>query len=163
MKNWILKTFFKKELAEAKRQGSLDAFHKAVEDLKETNVYNTDEKAKEMSEQKLNELLSPVDLRKIVSLDKQKGIIFIGGEKAEDGRLANLKSEAEFLLNSDLWTLLCETPKELASRAMFVTGETLADMQKGKSILYMLSTQRNILETLKGYIVKKPEKGPGTP
>lgn len=163
MKNWILKTFFVKDLEEAKRQGSLDAFHKAVEDLKETNVYETDVMATEMAEKKLNDLLSPVDLRKIVTLDKTRGIVFIGGEKADDGRLSNLKSEAEFLLKSDIWGLLCETPKELASRAMFVNGETLADLQKGKSILYMLSTQKNILETLKGYIQKKPSTGAGGP
>ena len=163
MKNWIFKTFFKKEFEEAKRAGSLDAFHKAVDDLKETNVYETDVMATEIAEKKLNDMLSPVDLRKIVTLDKQRGIVFIGGEKAEDGRLSNLKSEAEFLLKSDIWQLLCETPKELASRAMFVSGETLADLQKGKSILYMLSTQKNILTTLSGYIVKKPPVGPGTP
>lgn len=167
MKNWIFNKFFKKEIdtlkAEAKRQGSIDAFEKAVEDLKETNVYETDKLATEIAEKKLNDLLSPVDLRKIVTLDKQRGIVFIGGEKAEDGRLSNLKSEAEFLLNSDIWALLSETPKELASRAMFVSGETLADLQKGKSILYMLSTQKNIIETLKGYIQRTPPTGAGGP
>lgn len=104
---------------------------------------------------KLNDLLSPVDAHKIVTLDKTHGIIFIGGVKAEDGRLSNLKAEAEFFMQSDLWQLIYETPKELASRAMFINGETLSDLQKGKSMLYTLSTQKNILETFKGYIGKK--------
>ena len=163
MKNWILKTFFKKEMDKLFRDASIDAFSKAVADLEETSDFKVEERAKEMSEQKLNDMLSPVDLRKIVTLDKQRGIIFIGGEKVEDGRLSNLKAEAEFLMNSDIWTLLSETPKELASRSMFVNGETLADLQKGKSILYMLSTQRNIIETFKAYIAKKPPEGPPVP
>ena len=163
MKKWILKTFFKKDMDQLFKDASIDAFTKAVADLEETSDFKTEERAKELSERTLNDMLSPVDLRKIVALDKNKGILFIGGEKAEDGRLTNLRSEAEFLLKSELWQLLYETPKELASRAMFVQGETLADMQKGKSILYMLSTQKNILTILSGYIVKKPPTGPGTP
>lgn len=163
MKKWILKKFFKKEMDQLFKDASIDAFTKAVADLEETSDFKTEERAKEMSEQTLNDMLSPVDLRKIVAIDKTRGILFIGGEKAEDSRLSNLKSEAEFLLKSELWQLLCETPKELASRAMFIQGETLADLQKGKSILYMLSTQKNILTTLSGYIVKKPPAGPGTP
>lgn len=135
----------------AMREAEIQAFPKALEDLKETNVYDVDTKAEELSNKKLNDLLSNVDLTKIVSLDKSHGIIYIGGERTDASRLNNLRSEAEFLLNSDLWTLLSETPKELAQRQMFTNGETLADLQKGKSILYMLSTQKNILDILKMY------------
>ncbi len=90
-----------------------------------------------------------------MTIDKQKGIIYVGGERIDVARLANLKAEADFFLASDLWTLLYETPKELAQRAMFVNGESLVDMQKGKSMLYTLSTQKNILETFKSFIPKK--------
>ncbi len=155
IKVWFLNKYFKKNIENIFRAASIDAFEKARDDLKETNVYDVETRAKEIAEKKLNDLLSPTDLRKIVTLDKNKGIVFIGGEKADDGRLANLKAEAEFFLQSDLWQLLYETPKELASRSMFVNGETLADLQKGKSILYTLSTQNNIVQTFKGYIGKQ--------
>ncbi len=143
-----------KFVREAMREAEIKAFPKAHKDILDTMQDDLDKQAEELSKKKLNDLLSPVDLRMIVTMDKQRGIIFIGGEKVEDGRLANLKSEAEFLIKTDLWQLLYETPKELASRAMFVTGETIADMQKGKSILYTLSTQNNIVQTFKGYIGK---------
>ena len=130
------------------------AFKNARKDLEETMSDDIDKRAEELAKRKLSELLSPVDLRKIVTLDKEKGIVYIGGERAEAGRLSNLKAEAEFFLQSDLWTLLYENPKELASRTMFVSGETLADMQKGKSILYTLSTQKNIIDTFKSYVEK---------
>ncbi len=162
IKQWILNRkfvvdSFNVELQKAREEERIVAFKNARQDLEETNVYDVDTKAKELSTKQVNDLLSPTDLRKIVTLDKQRGIIFIGGEKAEEGRLANLKQEAEFFLQSDLWSLLYETPKELASRAMFVQGETLADLQKGKSILYTLSTQNNIVQTFKAYVNKTPQ------
>lgn len=156
---WILKRefvldSFEKYFETRKEAVYRQAFNDARKDLEETNVYATDEKAKELATKQVNDLLSPVDLRKIVTLDKNRGFIFIGGEKADDARLHNLKAEAELLLKTDLWQLLYETPKELASRSMFVNGETLADMQKGKSILYTLSTQNNIVQTFKAYVGK---------
>ncbi len=86
--------------------------------------------------------------------------VFIGGVKAEPMQLQNLKAEAEFLLNSSLWSILHETPKELAHRAMFVAGESLADMAKGRTVLYTLNTQKRILDMLMTYTSPTP---PSTP
>ncbi len=99
--------------------------------------------------------MTVIDPRKIVTIDKPRGIVYIGGTRVDNARLSNLKAEAEFFLASDLWALIYETPKELAQRAMFISGESLVDMQKGKSMLYTLSTQKNILDTFKSYIPKK--------
>lgn len=104
-------------------------------------------RSEELADKKLNDLLSVVDTKLIVSIDKPHGIIYIGGEKADPVRLANLKSEAEVLMNFDLWKILYETPKALAERAMFINGESIADLQKGKSMLFTLSTQQNIINT----------------
>lgn len=103
---------------------------------------------------RLNALLSNADLHKIVTLDKAKGIIYIGGEKADNARLSNLKSEAEAILSFELWGLLHNTPKELAQKAMFLEGDDITQMRKGRTILYTLSTQNNILELLKSYTPK---------
>lgn len=168
IQNWILKRRFVGDSFEEyfktqKEKVYIKAFEDARQDLKDTNVYDVDTKANELSNAKLNNLLSVVDVNKIVTLDKARGIVFIGGVKADEGRLSNLKAEAEFFLESDLWHLIYETPKELAQRSMFVVGETLADMAKGKSMLYTLSTQRNIVETFKGYIQKPKAQTPPPP
>lgn len=113
-----------------------------------------DEVAEEKAREMLNALLSPVDLTKIVSLDKARGIVYIGGVRADKGRLTNLKAEAEFLMQSELWKLLSETPRQLAQRQMFVDSESLDDMKKGKSILYTLSAQQNIVDTFMSFIPK---------
>jgi len=118
-----------------------------------------DKMIEDLSKQKLNDLLSPVDLTKIVTLDKQRGIIFIGGTKAEDIRLNNLKAEAEFFLQSDLWKLIYESPKELASRAMFVDdGKLENQLLKGRAMLYLLDTQKTIIKVLQSYIAKPNTK-----
>lgn len=149
MRKWILDTFFKEELAELFRNASIDAFTKAMEDLEETNVYNTDEKAKELTEQKLRDLLSIVDFKHVLTFDKTKGALFLGGLRVEETRLQNLRSEAEILSQMDIWNVLIHTPKELAQRAMFISSESLDDLKKGKSMLYTLSSQENILSLLK--------------
>lgn len=151
MINWLKKLPLFKTVY---RQGGIDSFPLAQKDILETMADDLDKKAEELAKKKLNDLLSPVDLHKVVTVNKLAGLIFIGGNKAEEGRLANLKSEAEFILNSEVWQLLKETPKSLAERAMFVSGEGLDDMKKGRSILYTLSNQQNILEILKSYIPK---------
>lgn len=159
IQQWILnKKFFNdyvKGLVQRERETNnralyIKAFSDAQKDLEETNIYNTETKAKAMAEQMLNDMLSNVDLNSIVTADKQ-GLVYIGGVKADQGQLANLKSEVEMLETTFLWKLLQETPKELAQRGMFVSGETLADMQKGKTILYVLSVQKNIVNIFKSY------------
>jgi hypothetical protein len=144
------------------KEAEIAAFPKAQKDVLETMQDDLDEKAERLSKEKLNDLLSNVALNRIVTMDKQKGILFIGGQKVEEGRLSNLKAEAEFFVQSDLWHLIYETPKELAQRAMFVAGENLDDMKKGRSILYTLSTQKNIIDVLKSVIAKtQPPAVPG--
>ncbi len=100
---------------------------------------------------RLNELLTVVDPRKVVALDKKNGRILIGGQPADERLLSNLKSESEAILGMEIWQLLYETPKALAERAMFVEGESLDAMQKGRTMLYTLSTQKKILDILKSY------------
>lgn len=98
----------------------------------------------------LNELLSIVDTKLVVTVGKTG--IYIGGEKADQARLANLKSEAEFFAESDLWKVINETVKVLAERAMFVDGDSLEFLQKGRSMLYLLDTQKKIVETFKAFV-----------
>ncbi len=154
-KQWILNRKFVIDSVEALkkdwiRQASIDAFTKAREDLQETNIYDVDIKAKELAKTMLNDMLSNVDLNSIVSVNPQ-GLIYIGGVRADAGQLSNLKAEAESISSFAIWKLLYETPKKLAEQAMFVNGETLADLQKGKSILFTLATQSKILDTFKSY------------
>jgi hypothetical protein len=107
-----------------------------------------EEKIEQEVHDRLVKLLSPIDPRLIVRVDKA-GALHIGKERASQSRLDNLRAEAEFFLQSDLWNLIMETPKELAQQSMFVIGESVDDLKKGRSMLYTISTQKNIVETLR--------------
>lgn len=146
MKNWILKIFFYKELAEERRQGGIESFPLASKDILETMRDDLDDQAEKLSVKKMEELLTGVDMSKVVTVNKF-GFVFIGGIKAEDAQLKNLKAEAEALQQMDIWKILNETPKQLAQQTMFVSSETINDLKKGKSMLFVLSQQRNIVDT----------------
>lgn len=147
MKNWILKKLFAKEREGLYRK----AFFDASKDLEETNVYNTKEKAHEMAQKMLLDMMSVVDYNNVVSVGKQRGILYAGKEEIDVARLANLKAEADFLMESELWKFIVETPKELAHQALFKNSESLDDLKKGKAMLYTLSAQQNIIDIIRTF------------
>lgn len=122
-----------------------------IEDLKREERELDKKLVDSAVDKKIANLLTVIDYNHIVRLEKKGngGILYLGDERADDGTMANLKSEALFLTESRLWKLLYETPKELAEKAMFKIGTGLEDMQKGRSILYTLDTQKNIIDLLK--------------
>lgn len=153
IKRWLCKDFLFEECDKAFKDGIENERTENLGLIKrgeQARLHSIDEEVNK----KINALLSVVDYNSIVSLDKRTGMVYIGGKRVDEGRLLNLKSEAEFILNSDIWKLVYETPKELAQRQMFVSSESLDDMKKGKSILYTLSTQKNILDTFKNVVAK---------
>lgn len=151
MKNWILKTFFKKEMDLNRDKKVQEAFVLAHVDIMETMEDDLSKRAEKLADEKLAKLLSVVDPNQIISWDKAKGIVYIGGVRADEGQLGNLKSEAEYFLLSNLWKLLYESPKQLAQLAMFKEGDSIEQMRKGRSMLFTLETQREIVELLSSY------------
>lgn len=101
-------------------------------------------------DKRLVEMLGFVDYRAVITVDKT-GFAYIGKERIDEGRLANLKSEAEFLSRSDLWKLLTETMRYSAYEKMFIKSESLNDLLAGKMWIYHLDTQQKILEMFKSH------------
>lgn len=150
--NWLSKLPVFKEIY---RQGGIDAFPLAHKDILETMRDDLDAKAEELALKKFNDLLVPVDLNAVVSMDKRVGAVYVNGNRIEEGRLAALKSEAEAITNLDVWKLIYETPKELAHKAMFSDdGKLENQLMKGRAMLYLLDTQKRILDIFKSYSPK---------
>lgn len=135
----------------AYRMGGIDAFPLASKDIWETMEDEVDRRAEALSQRKLEKLLTNVDERQIVKLDARNGVVFIGDERPDDSRLANLKSEADFLLKSDIWKVISETPKALAQKSIFMAGDSIDDVKKSRSMLYTLDTQSKILSVFQAY------------
>ena len=145
LKNWVLSWDF------VRREMYTKVMRDATNDILETFQGDVDKEAQVKAEKILADLLSPIDTKSIASVDKRGGLIYLGTDKADPTQLKNLKAEADFLLESHIWKILHETPKELAQKAMFVEGDSLDTLKKGRSMLYTLQTQKNIVDIFKGY------------
>lgn len=150
MIEWLLKTRpFKAHMEERDRNLYTRAFRDAYKDLEEARIDDIEEKSEEKAKEKLEKLLTIVDYKKVVTVDKNHGIVLVNGERLNDSQIGNLRAEAEAIVGMEIWTLLCETPKALAEKAMFVNGTGLEDLQKGRSILYTLDAQKKIIDTFR--------------
>ncbi len=111
-----------------------------------------DKAVEEKARQMLESLLSTIDERKIITFNDKEKSVYIGGVRATVEQLANLKQEAEAIVQFDLWNILNETPKKLAQNALFLDdGKSEIVHAKGRSMLYLIGTQNRILTTLRSY------------
>lgn len=141
--------FIAEILDDAYRRGGIDSFPLAQKDILETMRDDLDKQADLLAEEKLAKLLSPVDPNKILTFNDKTKQIYIGGVLSEDVQLKNLKSEADALASFALWDLLHNSIKSLAEKALFIEGDNLDTMKKGRTMLFTLSTQKKILDTLR--------------
>lgn len=150
MIKWLCTLPFFKEIY---RQGGIDSFKHAREDVLEMINADVEKRATEIAHERLQSMLSVVDERKIISFNERERAVYIGGEKVTDpAMLQNLKSEAEALMQFDIWQILHETPKKLAQKALFEDdGKSEIVHTKGRTMLYLLDTQKKILATLRAY------------
>lgn len=115
----------------------------------------------EAVEKRLADMLGFADPKDVVSFDKQRGFVFVGKDRVPADRLANLKQEAEFVLNSELWRLLEGTIRHMAYEIMFTKSKTFDDMLSGKMLLYHLDTQKKLMEAFRSY--QRPQQAPMAP
>lgn len=154
MRKWLLDSLLFKW---AYRQGGIDSFALAQKDILTTMEDDIELRVQNKANKRFLELLTIIDDREIITTDKRGGI-YIGGEAADALKVANLKAEAEFVSQSELWKVLHETPKQLAYKAMFQDdGKVETQLLKGRAILYTLDTQKKVLELLKNYQLSTPQ------
>lgn len=144
MRDWLLNS---KLFHWAYRQGGIDSFTLVEKDLLETMRDDVAKQADVIAKESMASLLSVLNDADIVSRETRSGALLIGGKPVDESTLANIKAEAEFLVHSELWGLLYETPKKLAYQAMFVDDGTIENqLIKGRAILYMLDSQKRIVD-----------------
>lgn len=105
-------------------------------------------------DKRLVEMLGFVDYKSVIT--EKNGFIFIGKERIGESKLNNLKAEAEFLVNSDLWKLLNETMRYSAYERMFIKSESLNNLLTGKMWIYHIDTQQKIIEMFRSFNKKPP-------
>lgn len=148
MIKWLSKLPVFKEVY---RLGGVDSFPLAQKDILETMADDLEKRAKELMEEKLASMLSPINWNQVITFNERQGVVFIGSNRAEPAKLQALKAEAEMLTDSGLWNFLYETPNALAQQIMFRTGEDTDAFKKGRAMIFHLDSQKKILNTLKSY------------
>lgn len=80
----------------------------------------------------------------------------LGGKKMRESELANLRSEASIIQQSQLWKIMVETLKNTAHQHLFTQMKTLDDSYWGKALLYAVSIQETMLKGLENPHVNAP-------
>lgn len=83
-----------------------------------------------------------------LTLDKQLHL-YENGTKLSQQELLLLQQEVKFLEQSKLWAYLNSNPEKICQDLIFVKSQTLTDLTIGKTILYTLDIQKNILKDIK--------------
>jgi hypothetical protein len=74
--------------------------------------------------------------------------LILGGKELSEREAEDLVQEARFVEKTRLHSILCENLKEAAQKTMFDNARTADDIMFGKAILYCVSMQKNIIETV---------------
>lgn len=92
-----------------------------------------------------------LDLTKIISsetLPNGQFVMKIGGEKATETEIANLKNEAQMIEGTRMWKLMMETTTAAAEESIFKSSKNIEDIHYGKAMLFNLSVLKNMLSVV---------------
>jgi len=95
----------------------------------------------------LKYLLNAILVEDVVTENSAKQVM-IGGVVVAPDELRGLKTEAEYVLNSRVWSLLENTLKSQAQQVIFNKSTSFEDCTTGKLMLYNLDVQKRILKKL---------------
>lgn len=92
-------------------------------------------------------LLPVIDERDAIAFNKQ-GEIFLGGEKATQHQVNNLKEEVKFLKETELWRVMNTYLNKVAEKRIITESKDFTDVIVGKVMLYTFDVQQKIIEKI---------------
>lgn len=122
-------------------------------------------KLEELSESELlYELLwkkyNALDSKKVIYAGNKDGMwsVKLGGKPVKGTELQNLQNEAKMIKQTRLWAMMLEAKKNAAHTYMFTGMKTLDDAHYGKTLLYSMSIDEQILDALENIREVAPPK-----
>ena len=82
-----------------------------------------------------------------------KGVLYLGSEKLTDQELRVLQAEAKALKMMRLWSILCETPKQIAFERGWKNSTTMEELNTAKTMYSVLDFQESIISIIKNKVV----------
>lgn len=150
IKNYILNLdFVQKHIADELRDISIAKGPQTLE-----ISYSIKKEAGEQALKMVSELLGTVNESEILTVNEQKGFVFIGGERIIPEQALAMQQEAEMITNTYLWKVMCSTIEASAQKRIFEKSTTMDDVMAGKMALYNLSLFKKMINTFKTYVAK---------
>lgn len=84
----------------------------------------------------------------ILTIDQRSGVVVREGRVISGQELINLRQEAEYFKNTELYKIMISTPSHHAKEIMYNKSTSFNDMLGGKFVLYTISLQENIINKL---------------
>ncbi len=91
--------------------------------------------------------LPPIDLGHVLTSDKT-GHLYLNGVLVDQKLQKDLVHEASLIRNTRIWDILSNTLKQNAQLTMFNHSKDMQDLMNGKTILYTIDTQENIIKSI---------------
>jgi hypothetical protein len=110
----------------------------------------------------IKEMLSPVDLTKVLTCEEKTGVLKLGGEQLSDLEVQELKGEVAAFTRFKLFNIYHETLRQKAIEKGFYQSTDAEQVLAGKMMLHSLSIQKMILEAVKRSKVFNPIPDPFT-
>lgn len=92
-------------------------------------------------------LLPVVDDQQIISFKNKK--LYINHVEATVGQVNNLVAEANLIEATELWKIINNDLNEKTRKRVYVDSTDVMDLVVGKTILYTLDVQQNLINKIK--------------
>lgn len=79
----------------------------------------------------------------------KRGELFLDGKQLTAGELNNLKREAEFLSQSQLWKIINKYFLRLAHKKVYTDSKDISDLLFAKTVVYTLDVQSSIVDRVR--------------
>lgn len=92
-------------------------------------------------------LLPIVNIEQVISFKNKK--LYINHKEATVGQVNNLVAEANIIEKMDLWQIINNDLNEKTRKRVYVDSVDIMDLVVGKTILYTLDVQANLISKIK--------------
>jgi hypothetical protein len=82
-----------------------------------------------------------------------KGVLYLGKEKVTDQELKVLQAEAKALKSMRLWSILNETPKQIALDRGWKESTTMEHLNTAKTMYSVLEFQESVVNIIRNKVV----------
>lgn len=102
----------------------------------------------------LRHLLGVIIVENVITVDKKKNMVFVGGKPISSDDIRQLQAEIKALEGFKIWGIMTNSLKHIAQDKIFNKSLNFEDVMAGKLMLFNLDTQESIAKVVKNIVAK---------